>query len=49
MQHDDDGWITAAIPYTQSPAAADPLSLNPPASKPQRSSKQAAGDDDPVS
>jgi hypothetical protein len=37
------------FPYTQSPAAADPLSLNPPASKPQRSSKQAAGDDDLVS
>jgi hypothetical protein len=44
-----DGLLLLQLPYTHSPATADPLSLNPPASKPQRSSKQAAGDDDPVS
>ncbi len=44
-----DGLLLLQFPYTHSPAAADPLSLNPPASKPQRSSKQAAGDDHPVS
>ncbi len=43
-----DGLLLLQFPYTHSPAAADPLSLNLPASKPQRSSKQAAGDDDPI-
>jgi hypothetical protein len=44
-----DGLQLLQFPYTHSPASTDPLSLNPPASKPQRSSKQADGDDDPVS
>jgi hypothetical protein len=32
-----DGLLLLQFPYTHSPAAADPLPLNPPASKPQRS------------
>lgn len=44
-----DGLLLLQFPYTHSPAAVDPLPLSPPSYKPQRSSNQAAGDDDRVS